>query len=200
MNRNSSVNNKSRCAGRQRQRRPSARSCGSAAWRCRTRRIPVPAVMIAWTSVFFNTRSMQAFSTLMILPPRRDHLNMSRGHSLPSRPPNRPPPIQFRPPGSVDRQSASLPGRPAVWLRSCAAPARAPCGPRPRLRRRNRPVHPSFRLGRAASNQWLICSLQIRWTNDLTGVTELGLGLTLELQFQTPSADDPTGLRGCRHR
>ena len=30
---------------------------------------PVPkAVMIDWTSVFFNTRSMRAFSTLMILP------------------------------------------------------------------------------------------------------------------------------------
>jgi len=26
------------------------------------------AVMIAWTSVFFSTRSMRAFSTLMILP------------------------------------------------------------------------------------------------------------------------------------
>ena len=31
--------------------------------------MPVPsAVMIAWTSVFFSTRSIRAFSTLMILP------------------------------------------------------------------------------------------------------------------------------------
>ena len=31
--------------------------------------MPVPsAVMIDWTSVFFSTRSMRAFSTLMILP------------------------------------------------------------------------------------------------------------------------------------
>src|SRR2546427_474754 len=79
--------------------------------------MPVPsAVMLAWTSVFFSTRSMRAFSTLMILPRSGRIAWNIESRPLFAEPPAESPSTTYSSDlrGSVERQSATLPGRPPM--------------------------------------------------------------------------------------
>ena len=136
--------------------------------------MPVPnAVMIDWTSVFFSTRSMRAFSTLMILPRsgriawihrvaaalRRAagrialhdiHFGLSR--------------VRRAAVGQLAGQAPDVGGALAAHQLARLA------GGDPCLGRRDRLVHNGFRVGRVGLEPVASCSLQIFCTNDLTSV------------------------------
>src|SRR6478735_3215248 len=136
--------------------------------------MPVPsAVMIAWTSVFFSTRSMRAFSTLMILPRSGRIAWNIESRPLLAEPPAESPSTTYSSDlrGSVDRQSASLPGSPPMsvaLLRRTSSralrAARRACADETAL------LTTVLASAGFASNQWLSCSLPIFCTNDFTSV------------------------------
>src|SRR6478752_10514356 len=136
--------------------------------------MPVPsAVMIAWTSVFFSTRSIRAFSTLMILPRSGRIAWYIESRPLLAEPPAESPSTTYTSDrrGSVERQSASLPGRPPMSVallrrtnsRALRAAIRA-CADWTAL------LSTVFASAGFDSNQWLSCSLHAFCTNDLTSV------------------------------
>src|SRR5215831_7783246 len=92
--------------------------------------MPVPSAVISdCTSVFFSTRSMRAFSTLMILPRiGRIAWNMESRHDL-AEPPAESPSTMYSSlsAGSVERQSESFPGIPIVSRAFLRASRRACC-------------------------------------------------------------------------
>ncbi len=154
--------------------------------------MPVPsAVMIAWTSVFFSTRSMRAFSTLMILPRSGRMAWNIESRPLLAEPPAESPSTTYSSDcvGSVERQSASLPGRPpmsvALLRRTSSRALRAAitaCADETAL------FTTVLASAGLASNQWvqLLVADLLDERLDL-GVAELGLGLALELRLGRPS-------------
>ena len=136
--------------------------------------MPVPsAVMMAWTSVFLSTRSMRAFSTLMIFPRSGRIAWNIESRPLLAEPPAESPSTTYSSDldGSVERQSASLPGRPpmsvALLRRTNSRALRA-------ARRAWADCTALLTMVLASdgldSNQWVSCSLQIFCTNDFTSV------------------------------
>ena len=72
--------------------------------------------MIAWTSVFLSTRSIRAFSTLIIFPRNGRIAWNIESRPLLADPPAESPSTTYSSDsfGSVERQSASLPGSPPM--------------------------------------------------------------------------------------
>ena len=149
--------------------------------------IPVPsAVMIAWTSVFFSTRSMRAFSTLMILP-RSGRI----AWNIESRPLLAEPPAESPSTTYSSRLAriggpavGELAGQPAdVRWRSCAHQLSCLAGRDPGLRRRDRLVDNGFGLSGVCLEpvgQLFVADLLYERLD--LGVAQFGLGLTLELR------------------